>query len=317
MVGMAKNPTPPVHPEDAGMPSAADDTAAIPPAEEPALSHADGPTEELSQAHPDEAALRTEASWASTDPAAAAAPTPASSPGLRDRIAGSWRQATSTRGGRIGVTIAAVVGTLALIGVIGMAALGAGHRMDRDGRGGWANDHGMSSQRDGMGRHQANDGGQGMGQGPGMGQGQGMGQGRGQGMGQGQGMGDGRHQANGGGQGLGQGQGQGMGRGGQLGSGGGMGGMAGMAMSAVLHGEFVTAILGTPTTMLVQTGTVSEVTAGKSLKVKSSDGFEATYVLSEQTAYPGGSTTLATGASVRVLAAKDGAKAIMVMTQTR
>ena len=107
------------------MPSAADDTAAIPPGEEPALSHADGPTEELSQAHPDEAALRTEASWASTDPAAAAAPTPASSPGLRDRIAGSWRQATSTRGGRIGVTIAAVVGTLALIGVIGMAALGA------------------------------------------------------------------------------------------------------------------------------------------------------------------------------------------------
>ena len=60
MVGMAKNPTPPVDPEDAGTPSAADDTAAVPPIEKPALSHADAPTEELSQAHPDEAALRTE-----------------------------------------------------------------------------------------------------------------------------------------------------------------------------------------------------------------------------------------------------------------
>ena len=51
------------------------------------------------------------------------------------------------------------------------------------------------------------------------------------------------------------------------------------AMGAVLHGEFTTNLTGTPTVMVVQTGQVTAYTAGKSLTVKSTDGFEATYTL--------------------------------------
>ena len=59
----------------------------------------------------------------------------------------------------------------------------------------------------------------------------------------------------------------------------GMGRGAAGAMGAVLHGEFTTNVTGTPTVMVVQTGQVTVYTAGKSLTVKSTDGFEATYIL--------------------------------------
>ena len=80
-------------------------------------------------------------------------------------------------------------------------------------------------------------------------------------------------------------------------------------MGAVLHGEFTTNLTGTPTVMVVQTGQVTAYTAGKSLTVKSADGFEATYTLTGTaplTARNG--ATLATGVQAQVLAAKDGMK---------
>ena len=85
---------------------------------------------------------------------------------------------------------------------------------------------------------------------------------------------------------------------------------AGAALGgAVLHGEFTTNLTGTPTVMVVQTGQVTAYTAGKSLTVKSTDGFEATYTLDGGTATTGrNATALATGVQVRVVAAKDGMK---------
>ena len=81
------------------------------------------------------------------------------------------------------------------------------------------------------------------------------------------------------------------------------------ALGAVLHGEFTTNLTGTPTVMVVQTGQVTAYTAGKSLTVKSTDGFEATYTL-DGTATTAGrnAAPLATGVQVRVVAAKDGMK---------
>ena len=137
----------------------------------------------------------------------------------------------------------------------------------------------------------------------------GNGNGNGNGNGKRQGNGDGPQQAPGQavpadpanpgnpGKRLGQGNGMGMGRG----AAGGLG--------AVLHGEFTTNVTGTPTVMVVQTGQVTAYTAGKSLTVKSTDGFEATYTLdgSAVTAGPAAGQ-LANGVQVRVLAAKDGMK---------
>ena len=96
----------------------------------------------------------------------------------------------------------------------------------------------------------------------------------------------------------------GNGKGNGLGMGRGAGGLG-----AVLHGEFTTNLTGTPTVMVVQTGQVTAYTAGKSLTVKSTDGFEATYTLdgSAVTAGPAAGQ-LANGVQVRVLAAKDGMK---------
>ncbi len=73
----------------------------------------------------------------------------------------------------------------------------------------------------------------------------------------------------------------------------GMGLGAGAALGAVLHGEFTTSVTGTPTVMVVQSGQVTAYTAGKSMTVKSTDGFTATYTLDGTTRYrqrghPGG-----------------------------
>ena len=77
----------------------------------------------------------------------------------------------------------------------------------------------------------------------------------------------------------------------------------------MLHGEFTTNLTGTPTVMVVQTGQVTAYTAGKSLTVESTDGFEATYTLDGGTATTGrNATALANGVQVRVVAAKDGMK---------
>jgi sRNA-binding protein len=63
-------------------------------------------------------------------------------------------------------------------------------------------------------------------------------------------------------------------------------------------------------TVLYQVGEVTEFTAGQSLTVKSADGFTATYVVTADTA--GATSALTVGATVRVIADKDGAKATRV-----
>ncbi len=77
----------------------------------------------------------------------------------------------------------------------------------------------------------------------------------------------------------------------------------------VLHGEYTTGVTGTPVVMVVQVGEVTAYTAGKSITVKSADGFEGTYDLSGQVATTRIGVPVAVGAQVRVVAAKDGMKA--------
>jgi hypothetical protein len=144
-----------------------------------------------------------------------------------------------------------------------------------------------------------------------MGPGNGMGRGNGNGRGQGQGNGNGNGNKNWNPPGPQQAPGQanpdapGNGLGREMGR-----GMAGLG-GAVLHGEFTTNVTGTPAVMVVQTGQVTAYTAGKSLTVKSTDGFEATYTLDASTPATGrAGAQLATGAQVRVLAAKDGMKVV-------
>jgi hypothetical protein len=61
--------------------------------------------------------------------------------------------------------------------------------------------------------------------------------------------------------------------------------------------------------MVVQTGQVTAYTAGTSMTVRSSDGFEATYTLDAATvAASRGAAGLANGVQVRVVAAKEGMK---------
>jgi hypothetical protein len=93
----------------------------------------------------------------------------------------------------------------------------------------------------------------------------------------------------------------------------GMGQGPGMLGRDVLHGEFTISPTGTPTVMVVQTGEVTAYTSGRSLSVRSSDGFEATYALDASPATPGEAARLATGAQVRVVAAKEGMKVTRVV----
>jgi hypothetical protein len=188
---------------------------------------------------------------------------------------------------------AAVLGVLFLVTGIGLAAaLVAGHHRVGDDRGavaGWRGDDG------GM-----------------MGPGNGMGRGNGYGRGQGQGNGNGNKNWSGPQQAPGQGTPANPVNPSDPGSGLGLGMGRGMAgLGAVLHGEFTTDVTGTPAVMVVQTGEVTAYTAGKSLTVKSSDGFEATYALDAAASATGrNGAQLATGTQVRVLAAKDGMKVI-------
>jgi hypothetical protein len=97
----------------------------------------------------------------------------------------------------------------------------------------------------------------------------------------------------------------------------GLGGM-GSGVSAAVHSEYVVQENGEYVTKVAQLGTVSGVSSG-SVTVKSADGFTRTYTLSSDTAVGSmlqrrqqpatGDLTVAdivTGATVRIVAAKDG-----------
>ena len=196
-----------------------------------------------------------------------------------------WSEATSTGGGRAALALAAALAALVVVVGIGLtAALVVSHH-DGGERGF------MRSGRDGRGDFDQ--------QGPGMGRGNGMGPNGGAGRGNGnpvpQVPGQGAPVAPGGPR-------QGMGMG------------AGAALGAVLHGEFTTTLTGTPTVMVVQTGQVTAYTASKSMTVKSTDGFSATYTLDGTAPVIGNAATpVAVGATVRVVAAKEGMKVTAVV----
>jgi hypothetical protein len=278
-----EQPATPAQDETAALPQAdgavgAGDTAALPPQPPAAPGWGAAPT----------AAAPAPPGWT---------PGPAAAAGTPSGPRRWWNEATSTGGGRAALVAVAVLGAFIIVAGIGLsAALVVAHHRGGDDRGF------VTSSRDRMGQRDQ----QGPGQRHGMGQGKDQGQRQGQGQGQRQGPGQGRPQGGGG---MPQAPGQadpanptsprqGM----------GMGAAAG-ALGAVLHGEFTTNLSGTPTVMLVQTGQVTAYTAGKSLTVKSTDGFEATYTLDGSAVTAGrGSTTLANGVQVRVVAAKDGMK---------
>ncbi len=221
--------------------------------------------------------------WASSVPewpGAAPAPRRGGSP---SRL---WGEATATTGGRVALAVAAVLGVVVLIGGAGLVGSWAVHRFERTGLAqGFDDDHGRGQgwSREGMGPYGGDQ------RAPGGRSGQGQGQGR-PGPGTGQGPGQGR--------------------------GGGAEGLDGLAggipgLGTVLHGEFTTTLTGNPTVMVVQTGEVTAYTAGSRLTVRSSDGYEATYTLDASTTTLGRATP-GTGAQVRVIAAKDGMKAVVV-----
>jgi hypothetical protein len=191
-----------------------------------------------------------------------------------------WGEATSSAGGRAALIAVVVLGSLLLLTGVGLlAALVAGH--DDWGRG----EHARVFDETG----------------PGMGKGKGNGQGNGNGLGnRGRGLDQGRPGPDGGPvvpgvPGVPANPGNGLGRG--LG-----------ALGDVLHGEYTTNVTGTPTVMVVQQGQVTAYTAGESLTVRSTDGFEATYALDGAVATTRGGTVLAAGVQVRVVAAKEGMK---------
>ena len=201
-----------------------------------------------------------------------------------------WHEATSTGGGRAALGLAAALAALVIVVGVGLtAALVVSHQ--RGGERGF-----MSSDRDGRGQLDQ--------------QGPGMGMGRGNGMNPNDGPGRNNRQGNG--NAVPQQPGQGA-PGAPAGPRQGMGGGAGAALGAVLHGEFTTSVTGTPTVMVVQTGQVTAYTAAKSLTVKSTDGFTATYTLDGTAPVIGDAATpVAVGSTVRVVAAKEGMKVTAV-----
>jgi hypothetical protein len=278
---MSDQSTPGPDPSQPEQPRAADQTAALPPYDgaEGAADTAALPPQQPAPA----TSVPAPPGWV---PAAAPAPTAPTGPRHW------WSEATSTGGGRAALAAVAVLAALFVVVGIGLTtALVVTHHRGGD-------DRGFMSNARGDDRFEQ--------QGPGMGMGRGNGNGNGNGKGQGQnkGQGNGRQQAPGQANPMVPGNpvaptnpGMGMGRG------------AAGAMGAVLHGEFTTNLTGTPTVMVVQTGQVTAYTAGKSLTVKSTDGYEATYTLTGTaplTARNG--ATLATGVQAQVLAAKDGMK---------
>jgi hypothetical protein len=101
-------------------------------------------------------------------------------------------------------------------------------------------------------------------------------------------------------------------RNGQGDSGNGLGPLmrGAMGLGNVLHGEFTAQDNGKATVMTMQRGEVTKASA-TSVTVKSSDAFTATYVIGADTR--GKATDLKVGDSVVVVAAKAGAKAVLVV----
>lgn len=279
---------------DESTPPPADETA---PLEAPAPADPPPPAYEPVSGPPEWEAPPAGAAAAAWTPAAGApppgwGPTPRSAGPVRR----AWAETRATQGGRVAVAAIGVLSVVLLVALIGLAAAlvgDRGHGMVADGREGTS-----------FGREE----GQG---GPGRGNGLGR-QGRdGQG-GTGMGRQDRDRQAlppgpQQGGNGQGNGPGGGTQRMPGMGVLGGFGGLG-----AVLHGEFTTGVTGAPAVMLVQSGQVTAYTAGASLAVRSTDGFSATYVVDASTITPGGSI-LTVGSTVRVLAAKQGMKAVLVV----
>ncbi len=104
---------------------------------------------------------------------------------------------------------------------------------------------------------------------------------------------------------------------GSTGMGRGKGGLGlGALGGGVLHGELTATVDGKPTVLVVQTGEVKTYTSGPSLVIRSSDGFEATYVLDGSVAATRGAKGLATGAEVRVVAKKEGMSVMRLVVIT-
>ncbi len=266
---------------DQTVPAAADDTAVLPqgvagPDVSTTAEGAPGPAPDGPAGHPAPGAR------------APGAPLPMAAAGAAAGGGGSrrwWGEATSTSGGRAALVVAAVLGSVVLLAGVALLGGAVGRAA------GWSHDRmGFADQRfsngerpDGPGRSADAPGRQKDKQQQKQGK-------------------DKDKDARGGrqGNGIGQGMGQAMGR--------AMGQGLGVLGADVLHGEFTTTVGDTKSVMVVQTGEVTTYTSGRSLTLRSTDGFEATYALDGSIASPREVTRLATGALVRVVAAKEGMK---------
>jgi hypothetical protein len=79
-----------------------------------------------------------------------------------------------------------------------------------------------------------------------------------------------------------------------------------------LHGEYTATVDGASVPMLFQTGTVTALQGAGGLTVRSTDGFTATYARTADTVVRERGQALAPGATVTVLARKQGASAVHV-----
>ena len=283
------DPEPQVDPNPQGAP---DPTEALPPVDAtteipsadaaPAWAAIDESEHELRTAH-----VPTTDEGAGIPPVPPSAPAAAgpsvagfgaSGPGGGSRIGSAWRSVWGNGWGKAAVIGVATLATLAIVAAIGLSAFAFGHHGDRDERNGGRN---QSMQRGGWGDDEQGQDGQGQ-------------SGRQKGQGQ-----RGTNQM--------PNQPGALPDGSTLPGAGRSGALAGLGN--VLHGEVV--VGGTNTlTVLYQVGEVTEFTAGQSLTVKSADGFTATYAVTADTA--GATSALTVGATVRVIADKDGAKATRV-----
>ena len=290
------DPNPQVDPNPQGAP---DPTEALPPVDAtteipsadaaPAWTATDESEHELRTAH-----VPTTDEGAGIPPVPPSAPAAAgpsvagfgaSGPGGGSRIGSAWRSVWGNGWGKAAVIGVATLATLAIVAAIGLSAFAFGHHGDRDERNDGRN---QSMQRGGWGDDEQGQGNPGRGQ-------------------QGQGQRGTNQMPNQMGPNQMPNQPGALPDGSTLPGAGRSGALAGLGN--VLHGEVV--VGGTNTrTVLYQVGEVTEFTAGQSLTVKSADGFTATYVVTADTA--GATSALTVGATVRVIADKDGAKATRV-----
>ena len=292
------DPNPQVDPNPQGAP---DPTEALPPVDAtteipsadaaPAWTAIDESEHELRTAH-----VPTTDEGAGIPPVPPSAPAAAgpsvagfgaSGPGGGSRIGSAWRSVWGNGWGKAAVIGVATLATLAIVAAIGLSAFAFGHHGDRDERNGGRN---QSMQRGGWGDDEQGQDGQGQ-----------------SGRQKGQGQRGTNQMPNQMGPNQMPNQPGALPDGSTLPGAGRSGALAGLGN--VLHGEVV--VGGTNTrTVLYQVGEVTEFTAGQSLTVKSADGFTATYAVTADTA--GATSALTVGATVRVIADKDGAKATRV-----